>query len=175
MLRRDVDDLDRTPGRRREQHDAIGQTHRLIEVMRDEDDRRARLPPGGEQVTLHDAARLVIEAAEGLVHEQEPGCQHQGAREGYPLAHPTAELARHPVGKGGEPDSFELFDGTAPGFTLREPAVAQTEGDVVAHRQPIKEVVLLKDQDRVATRTDDVLSVHRDGAASRVLQARDQL
>src|SRR6266513_57338 len=60
---------------------------------------------------------------------------------------------------------------SSPGKT----SIAQPEGDVVAHRQPIKQVVLLKDQDGVAPRAEHVLPIDSDRAAGRVLQPRDQL
>ena len=175
MRRRDIDDLDRPSGGRREQHDAVGEPHRLVEIVRDEHDRRLRLPPPGQQVALHDSARLVIEAAERLVHQQQPWGKHECARKRDPLAHPAAQLARDPVHKSGEPNMFQLLVRPTPGFTFGKASVAKSEGDVVPHSQPVEQVVLLKDQDGVASWTDHVFPVDCDPAATGVLQASDQL
>src|SRR3954452_20229684 len=62
-----VDPLD-LPRRGGHDHHAVGQRDRLLEIVGDEDDRRARVLPQREQLVGHDRARLHVERAERLVH-----------------------------------------------------------------------------------------------------------
>src|SRR6266852_1159505 len=59
------------PSRAGREHDhLVGKRDGLLEVMGDEEHRVARLRPEVQQLVLHHVARLDIESAEGLVHEE---------------------------------------------------------------------------------------------------------
>ena len=64
---RGLDNVDQAPRPRRHHADAVGQHRRLVEGMRDEEDRRAGLAPHAQQLVAHQQARLLVERAEGLV------------------------------------------------------------------------------------------------------------
>ena len=59
------------PGLAVEHKDAVGEQHRLVEIMGDEDDRDVDLAPDLQKVGLHARARLRIERGERLVHQAE--------------------------------------------------------------------------------------------------------
>src|SRR6266699_1731859 len=59
------------PRIRLEQGDAIGQEDRLVDVVRDEYDRRPQLGPEVGDLDLQRFAGEVVQLAEGLVHEQD--------------------------------------------------------------------------------------------------------
>src|SRR2546426_7776977 len=61
------------------EHDhLVGKRDGLLEVVGDEEDRVARLRPEVQQLVLHHVARLDVQSAEGLVHEEDGGPVDQG-------------------------------------------------------------------------------------------------
>ena len=81
------------------EHDAVGDLHRLLLVVRDEDRRHVDLvveaPQPGSQL-LADAG---VERAEGLVEQQHLRLDGERARERHALALAARELRRVAVGK----------------------------------------------------------------------------
>src|SRR5215475_7482502 len=76
---RRVDDGADPPGGGVEHKDAVGEDQRLVDAVGNEDHRRAGPRPYGEEVLLQLLARLRVERAEGLVHEDENGFAHERA------------------------------------------------------------------------------------------------
>ena len=89
---RHLDELLHLPRMRREHQDAIGQVDGLIQIVGDEDDRDIDFTPDLQQMSLHARARLRIERAEGLIHEQDTGLVRQRAHDRDPLLHAAGEL-----------------------------------------------------------------------------------
>src|SRR2546422_9748987 len=59
------------PTRARGEHDhLVGERDRFLEIVGDEEHRVARVRPEVEQLVLHEVARLHVERAERLVHQQ---------------------------------------------------------------------------------------------------------
>ena len=93
-----VDGVD-AAGARRHQHHAIGEIDRLLDVVGDEGERRLFQPVHVQDEVVHDFARLRVERAEGLVHQQDFGPPHQRAGDGDALLHAAGQLVG--VGVGG--------------------------------------------------------------------------
>ena len=75
-------------------HDAVGELHRLVDVVGDEDDGLALGLPDAQQFAAHDEAGDGIERAEGLVEKEHVGIDGQGARHFEALLHAAGELGR---------------------------------------------------------------------------------
>src|SRR5437762_5734697 len=81
-----VDALHRPRPRRDDDH-AIGERDGLLEIVRDEHDGSARRGPELEKLVLHQRARLHVERAERLVHEQETRRVNERLRQRGAFAH----------------------------------------------------------------------------------------
>ena len=93
-LERHVDDRVDPPRPRRQQHDPVGQEHRLADRMGDEQDGLARLHPDALQLQIHLVARHGVERAERLVHQQDFGIVGERAGDRRALPHAARQLAR---------------------------------------------------------------------------------
>ena len=87
------------PGVRRHHRDAVGEEHRLVDRVGDEDDgaalaSRAVLAPDAQQLVLQDEARLRVERGERLVHQQHLGLVGHQPRERDALPHAARQLVR---------------------------------------------------------------------------------
>src|SRR5438067_3086337 len=82
-----------------EDDDAVAEIHRLLDVVSDEDDGLARARPEAHHFLLHRLARLRIERAKRLVHEQHLRIEREHARERDALLHAAGELGRIVVAK----------------------------------------------------------------------------
>jgi hypothetical protein len=96
---RDVDQAFSRPGCVGHHRDAIGEEHRLVDGVGDEDDGTPLrgglvLAPDAQELVLQDEARLRIERRQRLVHQQHVGLVGDEARERRALAHAARELVR---------------------------------------------------------------------------------
>ncbi len=93
------------------QHEhTVGQQHRLLDVVGDEEDAG---PVTGAQVrheVLHAQASQGVERGEGLVEEEELGFAHEGAGQGDPLGLAARERSRPGVGLASRPTSRRAVD-----------------------------------------------------------------
>ena len=88
----DVDDRLDAAGRARQHHDAVGEEHRLLHAVGDEQHGLAVALPDLEQLVLQARARVRIERAEGLVHQQDVRAVGQRAGDGDALLHAARQL-----------------------------------------------------------------------------------
>ena len=84
-LTRNVAQYARRP--RREDNDAVGEEHRLVDVVGDEDDRLSLGAPQLQELQLKALARQRVERAEGLVHQQHERIGGERAGDRHPLPH----------------------------------------------------------------------------------------
>ena len=103
----DVDDALDATGARRHDDDAVGEQHRLVDRVRDEQHRLVRCEPQRLEVEAHLLARQRVECAERLVHQQQRRVVDQRARNRHALAHSAGELVRITIGEILEPDLLE--------------------------------------------------------------------
>ena len=104
---RDLHHLAHSPRVRVEHQDSIGQVDRLFEIVRDEDDGDVDLLPDLQEVALHLRARLRVERAERLVHQENARPVGERAGDGDALLHSTRKLMRVGVGEALEPDQVD--------------------------------------------------------------------
>ena len=79
--------------------DPVGEDQRLLDVVRDEEDRLRLLAPELEQHVVQAAPGEVVERAERLVHQPHVGAGGEHGRERDALAHAARELARPRLGE----------------------------------------------------------------------------
>ena len=89
-------------------HDAVGDQHGLVEIVGDEQDGLLGARVDVEQLGLHGLARLRVERAERLVHQQHLGVDRERARDADALLHAAGELVRAAVERVLEADEIEI-------------------------------------------------------------------
>src|SRR5215217_2250796 len=100
----DPDDLLYFRGRMREHDHAVGEVHRLVDVVGDEQDRDAVLLAHAEHEVLELRPRLRVDRRERLVHEQDRGLVRECTRNRDALLHAARELPRVVVDEACQPD-----------------------------------------------------------------------
>src|SRR5437588_424115 len=153
---------------------AVRQGDRFLEVVRDENNRRAGVSPQRQELVFHQRSRLYIEGAEGLVHEQDLRLVDQALREGDALAHATGQLIGVPVLEPGEADARYPLARHRPGLAGRPAVVARSSRDVVEHRLPREDRIGLEDVPDVLRDAAHRLAEDQNLAFAGRLQARDQ-
>ena len=73
-------------------HDAIGEQHRLVDVVRDHHHRAAGARDDAHQLVLQVRAGERVERAERLVEQQHLGLHRQRARDAHALLHAAGDL-----------------------------------------------------------------------------------
>src|SRR5262249_27763350 len=94
---RDADLVSRPDDRRRagrQEHDAVAQPDRLLQTVRDEEDRPCAIAAQLQQVLFEKVACLRVEVREWLVHQEDLRVVDERLRDGDPLAHPARQLRR---------------------------------------------------------------------------------
>ena len=78
-------------------HDPVGEQHRFVEIVGDEQDRLLGAGMDVEQFALQAFARLRVERAERLVHQQHFRIDRERARNADALLHAAGELIGPPL------------------------------------------------------------------------------
>jgi hypothetical protein len=99
----------------------------------------------------------------------------ESARNAHALLHAAGEFIDMPVGKFLQTDQGELVFGDARSRGFVHSAQAQPQRDVVAHRQPRHQRVLLEDDTAVGARADHRPAVEQDLAGGRRQKAGDAI
>jgi hypothetical protein len=146
----DVNDLDEMSGACGEDHDTVGEEHRLRHVVRDEDRRIARpravrLPDTG-QLFLHHLAGLRVERRERLVQQEQIRIGGERAGQIDPLAHTAGQLAGVLVLLAREADQLHQLGDPGPAPLVQPLLGLEAELDVGHDIAPRKERGLLEDQ-----------------------------
>ena len=156
-----------------QQQHAIGEVERLLDVVRDEED-RGRL--GGvdlQEQVVHTQPGEGVECAEGLVEQQHAGVPRQSAREGGTLGHSSRHLARALPCRVLEADEvqqlFDAFASLTPGRPSRE-----SEFDVLGEGPPRQQPRLLEGDCGALVGVGDGRAAELDPAAARSIQTADQ-
>src|SRR6478735_4638728 len=147
-----------------EHHHAVGEEHGLVDVVRDEDDGFSRSLPEAHQLFLHLLARLRVERAERLVHQQHLRIEGEDASERGALLHPARELRRIVIAELGEADHGELPRYHLVYLFFSETLRLEAPGDVAGHALPRKERELLEHHAAVGPRAAHFLAVDADAA-----------
>src|SRR5215211_4556851 len=161
-------------GRRGRQHDdAVGQVDRLVDVVRDEQDRHPVLLAHPQHEVLEVAARLRVDRGERLVHQQDLRLIGKRAGDRHPLLHPARELPRVAVDEARQSDRLDRLLDEPRRLPLAELLVAQRQRDVAAHGHPRQQRarVLLEDERHLRRRAAHAPALDLDAAGARLEQA----
>ena len=157
-------------------HDAIGQRHRLDLVVRHVDRRRRDALAQPLDLGAHLHAQLGVEVRQRLVEQEDLGVAHDGAAHRDALALAAGELARHARCQQVDVEDARGVVDPAADLGLGDAAVAQRERHVLEHRHVRVERVVLEHHGDVAILGIELVddpAVDRDLAGSDVLEAGD--
>src|SRR5438046_6517673 len=168
-----VDALHRS-GSSGEDDDAVSQRDRLLEVVRDEHDRRAIRRPQLEELVLHERPGLHVESAERLVHEKDGRLVDERLRQRRALAHAARELVRVVALESAKSDTPDPVARAPFGFGALGAAKARSGGGVVGHVLPGKDGGDLEDIPDIPGDALDRLAVHEDVAFAGRLESGDE-
>ena len=118
--------------------DLLGDLHRLLLVVRDEDRRDVDLVVQPAQPLAQLGADLGVERAEGLVEQQHLRLDGQRPRERHALLLAAGELRGVAVGEAVESHQREQLGDPLADLRLGPFADAQPEADVVVHRHVLE-------------------------------------
>jgi hypothetical protein len=140
----DVDDL-LDPARPPRHHDhAIGKIHRFLDRVGDEEHRAGIDARQLDELLLHHGARLRVERAERLVHQQHGGIEDVAAGDRHALLHPAGKLVRERRFVALQVHELDVVGNPAGALALGDADAAQAEVDVLRHRLPREERELLE-------------------------------
>ncbi len=159
-------------GPRAHHHHAAAHEHRFVDVVGDEEHGLLFGFPDALQQLLHQFARLVVQRAEGFVHQQHARAVGQRTRQRRALLHAARELLGKVVGKALEPDLGQEAVRDVELLLARHAAFAQTEAHVVQHREPGEQRVALEHHAAVGARAADALAVEQHLAGGLMVQPR---
>ena len=162
------------PWPRRHDRDAVGERDRFVKAVRDEHDGSRGAPAHSDEPLAHEEPRLLVERAEGLVHQEDGRVERQRPRDGDALAHTARELARVLGLKALEPHGLEQSQRDLAPARGRHAQELEAEADVVERRAPREEPGVLEDEgDLLRVRARDRLAVDQDGARVRAHETAD--
>src|SRR5437762_6170704 len=149
-----------------EDDDAVAEEYRLLDVVGDEDDGLARALPELDQLLLHGLARLRVEGAEGLVHQQHLGIERQHARERHALLHSARQLGGIVVAEVAQVHHLQVLADGGVDLRARRALGLEAPGDVAGHGAPGEKRELLEHHAAVRAGAADLLAVHPAAAAA---------
>src|SRR3954454_948840 len=171
----DLHDLLHFGGRMGEHDDAIGEIHRLVDVVRDEQDGDAVLLAHAQHEILEVAACLCVDRGERLVHEQDRRLIRQRAGDGHALLHPAGQLPWVVVDESRQADRIEGLLDESRSLAAAQPLVTKRQQHVVADGRPghQRAAVLLEDERHLLRRLGHSLAAEDRLAARRAQQPCD--
>ena len=156
--------------------DPVGDGHRLLLVVRDQDGRDVDLVVQPAQPLAQLGAHLGVERAERLVEQQHLRLDRERAGERHALALAAGELVGVALLVAGEPDDLEQLVDARGDPVLRLLADLHPERDVVAHGHVLERGVVLEheaDPAPLRRHPGGVVAADHDRAGVRLLQPRD--
>ena len=157
------------------EHDLVGDLHRLLLVVRDEDRRHVHLVVQAAEPGAQVLPNAGVEGAERLVEQEHLGLDRKRAREGHALALPARELRGVVVGPAGDLDELEQLVHARADLGARPLPDLEPEGDVLADGHVLERRVVLEDEADAALLgrlARDVHAVELHGSGLRLLRAR---
>ena len=130
--------------------DRVGDLHRLLLVVGDQDRRLVDLLVQAPQPVAQLLAHAGVEGAEGLVEQHHLGLDRERAGERHALALAARELAGVAVGQAVELHEREQLVDAVARLALGALADAQAEADVLAHRHVLEGGVVLEHEAHAA-------------------------
>ncbi|MNF85481.1 hypothetical protein D3C84_678770 [compost metagenome] len=130
--------------------------------MGDEHHGGADARPDIQQQFLHVQAGQGVEGTERFVHQQQARTIDQHPGDFHPLLHAAGKLIRPSLGKAFKAHQREDFVGGFMPFDFADSAHFQPESDVVAHRSPREQRVLLKHHAALRRGAGHRRAIHRE-------------
>ncbi|MNZ94607.1 hypothetical protein D3C78_1137200 [compost metagenome] len=127
--------------------------------------------PHPQQQLLHLQARLTVEGAEGLVHQQDLWIVGQRPGDGDTLHHAAGQLLGVVVGKAAQAHFVDVVIDDVLALRRRHAAPLEAELDVLAHRQPREQRVALEHHAAIRTGAFHLLAADVNLARGRFGQA----
>src|SRR5213596_2038063 len=157
------------PGARGHDGDPRREEERLVQAVGHEDHGLARPAPDVEEPLAHEHARLLVEGAERLVHQEDLRVDGERAADRDALLHAPGELARVLLREALEAERREeLRRDRAPARRRRAPEL-EAELHVLEHRAPGKEARILEHgRDPTRVGAGDRPGIDQDAPAVRV-------
>src|SRR6266852_6077797 len=171
----DIDDLLDAARRTRHHHDLVREKYRLIDRMGDEQHRLAVAFPDVEQIVLQPGARMRIERAKWLVHQEHRGVIGQRARQRDALLHAAGQFLRVKALKALEADHLDQPAALRFGFRMLHALLPRTIHHIAEHALPGKQRELLKHRPTIRTGPGDRLALHLRHALRRIDKAADDI
>src|SRR5712692_116355 len=173
---RQVDSVDALDGARPGGEDAhaVGQGDGLLQVVGDEDYGGREGGPHLEQFVFHQGARLHVEGAKRLVHQQDLRLVDKGLRQRHSLAHAAGELMRVAVLETGQPDARDPIARALARLSFSLAAEQRAGDDVAEHILPREDRVSLEDIADARVDALHGLAHHLHRTFARPLQAGDE-
>src|SRR5438552_10551247 len=168
-----VDALHRS-GSSGEDDDAVSQRDRLLEVVRNEHDRRAIRRPQLEELVLHERPGLHVESAGRLGHEKDGTLVDERRLQRRALSNAARQLVRVVARETAKSDTPDPVARAPFGFGALGAAKARTGGDVVEHVLPGKDGIDLEDVPDIPGDALDGLAVDEDVAFAGRLESGDE-
>src|ERR1043166_300587 len=151
--------LDHAPRPRRHDNDGIREQHRLLNVVRHENNGHFFLAPDSQQLDVEVLARHRVERAERFVHEENARIGYERAAERNALLHASGEPIRSLVVKVLEPDQREKRAPFTRVLYRIETGEFDRQHDVFGDRAPFEQNRRLKNHADVCERAVDGASV----------------
>src|SRR5882757_1374714 len=162
------------PRARAQYDDSIRQEHRLFNVVRHHDHGNADIQPQALQLLLQSESGQRIQRAQRLIQQEQFGTVDEGAGDGGALSHAARNLMWPRRFETDQTHAVNLLLNAFLLFLPRYRGRAERKLDVLLHRQPGKQTVLLKDDAARKVRTRDGLILIGDAAAIVAVQARNE-
>ena len=154
------------------QHDdQVGQEHRFVEVVRDEDDGLAGACPELQHGLLHDPLGLHVEGPERFVHQQHVRRIRVRAREVDALPHSPGEFLRIGLAEFGQSHRLAPVRDQSLAFGLGDATGPRSVLDVLFDGQPGEDGVPLEDKSQLVVDAADRLAIVQYLALGRRQQA----
>ena len=124
--------------------DAVGQLHRLGEIVRDQQGRLVERLLDLRDLVAQQQARLLVECREGLIHQQNLGLRDERARDRNALAHAARQLRGKTLLERGEADHVDEMVCPVHALGFRDALQFERKGDIVDDIAPRKGRFLLE-------------------------------
>jgi hypothetical protein len=160
---------------RPQQHHPRAQRHRFGHVVGHEDDGLVSLLPDVDELRLQVVARLGIERAEGLVHEQDVGLERERARQRHPLLHAARQLMHVRAREAGHLDQRQVLLRAFVAHAPRHAQLLQAEGDVLGDVEPREERRILEHDAAIVAGPAYRPIAYQDGAGVGPLEPGDEV